>query len=731
MIIYIYQTPYSLLMKHRYQLIIIVCCFFVGCTDYSSEDARMDNESEDARTNNKSEAVRIQNIKEDAHIADASNTSEWLSYGRTHSEERFSPITDIDTATVANLRPDWYIDLPNDRSLVSTPLVVEGKLFFTGTGNIIRAVDATNGKPLWSFNPEVAKHIGRQRKPGWTHSRGITYYNNKIFTATWDGRLIALDAHDGQQLWSVQTIDSSKMLNITGVPKAFKGKVVIGNGGSENEPTRGYVTAYDSETGKKLWRFYIVPGDPAGGFEDSAMKMAASTWSGEWWRFGGGGNAWHGLSYDPELDLLYVGTGNGGPWNRRLRSEKGGDNLFLCSIVALDPDIGKYRWHYQTTPGDSWDYNSCMDMITTTLKINDTPTKVILHAPKNGFFYVINRVTGKLISAKPFVETTWASQVDSVTGRPVETPNARYEKGEAYITPSPHGAHSWHAMSFNPQTGLVYIPTIHDAVIFNADGIDLNALRDKPEKGGLGVGIRDAEKQPRPYAGSLQAWDPVKQQMVWSVPMKELWNAGTLTTAGNVVFQGRANGQFVSYNARTGKILWTYDVGLGISAPPITYKINGKQYIALLVGWGGAFAGVGNVNLGWDYGKQTRRLIVFSLDGKVNVPKQPPPFFAVPVDDPSFTIYDSLAVKGKELYWQCFSCHGAGVIAKGMAPDLRASPIPLQFDAFKEVVANGAKLDMGMPVYPNMTGDDLRALMHFIRKAARESTAGEKERRGN
>ena len=198
---------------------------------------------------------------------------------------------------------------------MSTPLVVEGKLFFTGTGNIIRAVDATNGKPLWSFNPEVAKHIGRQRKPGWTHSRGITYYNNKIFTATWDGRLIALDAHDGQQLWSVQTIDSSKMLNITGVPKAFKGKVVIGNGGSENEPTRGYVTAYDSETGKKLWRFYIVPGDPAGGFEDSAMKMAASTWSGEWWRFGGGGNAWHGLTYDSELDLLYVGTGNGGPWN--------------------------------------------------------------------------------------------------------------------------------------------------------------------------------------------------------------------------------------------------------------------------------------------------------------------------------------------------------------------------------------------------------------------------------
>lgn len=691
-------------MKSYFPLLSIACFFLLAC----------------AQTKN-----------QDDLIADKSNTAEWLSYGRTHSEERFSPLTDIDTNTIARLKPEWFIDLPNDRALVSTPLVVNNKLIFTGTGNIIRAVDATNGTPIWTFDPEVAKHIGKQRKPGWTHSRGITYYNNKIFTATWDGRLIAVDIENGKQLWSVQTIDSGKMLNITGVPKAFKGKVVIGNGGSENEPTRGYVTAYDAETGKQAWRFYIVPGNPANGFEDSAMIMAAKTWSADWWKFGGGGNAWHGLTYDPELDLLYIGTGNGGPWNRNLRSANGGDNLFLSSIVALDANTGKYKWHYQTTPGDSWDYNSCMDIIITDLKINGRNTKVILHAPKNGFFYVINRETGKLISAEPFVETTWATRIDIKTGRPVETENARYTKGEAYITPSPHGAHSWHAMSYNPETGLAYIPTIHDAVIFSAEGIDLNALRQHPEKGSLGASIRDADKQPRSYSGSLQAWDPVKQKLVWSVPQKELWNAGTLTTAGNLVFQGRADGKFVAYHASTGKELWTYDAGLGISAPPITYKIGGKQYVSLLVGWGGAFAGVGNVNLGWDYGKQTRRLIVFSLDGKASVPKQPLPFFPKPINDPDFRIKDSLVMKGRELYWQCFSCHGANVVAKGMAPDLRASPIPLQFEAFKEVVKNGAKVNMGMPVYPDMSDDELLSLMHFIRKAASESLASDGERRGN
>ena len=660
-------------------------------------------------------------VDEDRKLADESNTSEWLAYGRTHSEQRFSPLQDIDTTTVKNLRVDWYLDLPNDVALVSTPLVIDGILYFTGTMNRVRAVNATNGKLVWEFDPEVAKYIGTDRKPGWTQSRGISYYKGKIFTATWEGRLIALDAKTGEPLWSVLTIDPDKKMSITGAPKAFAGKVLIGNGGSEAAPNRGYVTAYDAETGKLAWRFYIVPGNPANGFESEAMKMAAETWTGEWWKYGGGGNAWHGFTYDEELHTLYIGTGNGGPWNPKVRSEGGGDNLFLSSIVALNPDNGSYKWHYQTTPGDAWDYNSNMDIVLATIKIKGKDTKVIMHAPKNGFFYVINRETGKLISAKPFVETTWASEIDVITGKPKINPNARYDSGSVYITPSPHGAHSWHAMSFNPQTGLAYIPTIHDAAIFDASKINVNDWKVNPGKGGIAVGLSDPDSLPRPYKGSLQAWNPVTQTLAWIVPHQELWNAGTLTTAGGLVFQGTASGMFNAYNAYHGDMLWTFDAGLGISAPPITYKIKGRQYIALLVGWGGAFAGVGNKALGWDYNRQTRRLLVFSLDGKANVPSQPPPYFVTPIVDTSFKIDDNLASRGRDLYWQCFNCHGAHVIAKGMAPDLRASPIALSEEAFSLIVRNGAKVNMGMPAYKELTDNDLKALMHFIRKIANES----------
>jgi len=528
--------------------------------------------------------------EEDQKITDETNTGEWLAYGRTHSEQRFS-LTDIDTGSVGRLAPDWYLDLPNDKALVSTPLVVDGILYFTGTMNRIRAVDATNGKLLWEFDPEVEKHIAQNRKRGWTQSRGISYYNGKIFTATWEGRLIAIHAKTGKQIWSSLTIEPDKKMYITGAPKAFAGKVVVGNGGSEASANRGYVTAYDAETGKQAWRFYIVPGNPADGFENNAMEMAAKTWTGEWWKYGGGGNAWHGLTYDAELHTLYIGTGNGGPWNPKARSEKGGDNLFLSSIVALNPDNGAYKWHYQTTPGDSWDFNSNMDIVLATVKIKGTDTKVLMQAPKNGFFCVINRETGKLISAKAFVETTWATGVDSITGKPHIAPNARYENGPAYITPSPHGAHSWHAMSYNPQTGLAYIPTIHDAVIYDDRKVNFEAWRKDPGKAGIAVAVADADSLPRPYTGSLQAWNPLTQRQAWIVPHQELWNAGTLTTAGNLVFQGTATGLFNAYHARTGQLLWRFDAGLGISAPPITYKIKGKQYVALLVGWGGRLRG--------------------------------------------------------------------------------------------------------------------------------------------
>ncbi len=655
----------------------------------------------------------------DKELADETQTTDWPAYGRTHNERRFSPLTAVDTNTVSALKVDWYIDLPNDKALVSTPLVIDGIMYFTGTANIVRAVDATSGRLIWQYDPENAKHIGQHRRAGWSHSRGISYYEGKIFDATWDGRLIAIDSKTGQEIWSVQTTDPSKAFTITGAPKAFKHKVLIGNGGSEAGPTRGYVTAYDTETGAQAWRFYIVPGNPAKGFENEAMKMAAETWTGEWWKYGGGGHAWHGFTYDPDLDVLYIGTGNGGPWNRNIRSPQGGDNLFLCSIVALDPDDGHYLWHYQTTPGESWDYNSNMDIVLADLMIEGKPIKAILHAPKNGFFYVINRETGKLVSAEPFVETSWASRIDLKTGRPVEAPGARYKNDTFQLTPGPHGAHSWHAMSYNPMTGLAYIPTIHDALAYTDVGVDTNFVS-IDFKGGIGARLFPPKKQPRPYPGSLQAWDPVKQKMIWQVPQDELWNAGTLTTAGYLVFQGRADGKLLAYHAATGKVLWTFDTGLGISAPPITYSIKGRQYISLLVGWGGAFAGVGDKVLGWDYGHHMRRLITFSLEGKVGLPPLPPPYFPTPIIDKAFKVDAGLVAMGEKEYGPCRGCHGGNVVSMGMAPDLRASAVPLNLDLFRQVVKKGSSLKMGMPIYADMTDTQLLGLMHYIRARAQQ-----------
>lgn len=654
----------------------------------------------------------------DRSLADENQTQDWPAYGRTHNERRFSPLIAMDTNTVSNLKVDWYIDLPNDRGLVSTPLVIDGVMYFTGTANIVRAVDATSGKMIWTYDPENAKHIGKHRRTGWSHSRGISFYQGKIFNATWDGRLMALDAKTGLQIWSVQTTDPKKAFTITGAPKAFKNKVLIGNGGAEAGPNRGYVTAYDTETGRQAWRFYIVPGNPSEGFENEAMKMAAETWTGEWWKLGGGGHAWHGFTYDADLDVLYIGTGNGGPWNRNIRSPQGGDNLFLCSIVALDPDDGTYLWHYQTTPGESWDYNSNMDIVLADLMVEGKITKCILHAPKNGFFYVINRETGKLISAEPFVETSWASHIDVKTGRPVEVPGARYHNDTFQLTPGPHGAHSWHAMSYNPLTGLAYIPTIHDALAYSDVGVDTHFVS-LDFKGGIGAKLYPPKKQPRSYPGSLQAWDPIQQKMIWSHPQNELWNAGTLTTAGYLVFQGRADGKLLAYHAATGKILWAFDTGLGISAPPITYSIHGIQYLALLVGWGGAFAGVGDKALGWDYGKHMRRLITFSLDGKVDLPPLPPPFFPLPLPAPEFNIDPKLVTIGAGEYGPCRNCHGGNAISMGMAPDLRASAIPLNLNLFRQVVKHGSSLSKGMPSYAHMTDDQLTGLMHYIRERAR------------
>ena len=666
-------------------------------------------------------------VVDDEALSDETRGEDWLAFGRTLSEQRFSPLSQIDAANVKDLKVDWFIDLPDKSGLVSTPLVSNGVLYFIGSMNRVRAVDATSGQLIWTYDPKVTEQAGDRMRVGWDHNRGIALWRDKVILATWDGRLIGVDAKTGHEQWSTMTVDPTKALYITGAPKVFKDKVLIGNGGTEQGATRGYVTAYDAATGKQAWRFYIVPGNPADGFENAAMEMAAKTWTGEWWKFGGGGNAWHGFTYDAELDRLYIGTGNGSPWNRKIRSPGGGDNLFLSSIVALNPDNGEYLWHYQTAPGETWDYNSNMDIVLADLPLGGRTVKAILHAPKNGFFYVIDRENGKLVSADAFTTTTWATSIDSITGRPNENPAARYEHGSAVVTPGPVGAHNWHAMSFNPQTGLAYYPAIHMSYTFSDAGIDLATWQSPVWKRGTGTAAASATSgagasRSDGVTGSLQAWDPVRRKIAWEIPLDGFWNPGTMTSAGNLVFQGRADGNFVAYDATSGAELWRFNVGSGISAPPITYSVAGRQYVALLVGWGGAGAAIGGPLVaahGWVYGAHQRRLIAFSLDGKAVLPPSSAPAVVSPLSAPEFGVNASLAEQGRvEFGERCGGCHGGGAVSGGITPDLRASGVVLSESGFADVVRGGSRVSSGMPVYRQITDDKLLALRHYIRQRA-------------
>ncbi|MEK7266326.1 MAG: PQQ-dependent dehydrogenase, methanol/ethanol family, partial [Pseudomonadota bacterium] len=456
-----------------------------------------------------------------AIIAADDNPGEWLSHGRTYSEQRFSPLDQVSSANVGELGLAWAFDLGVSRGIEVTPIVHNGVMYVTGSWNIVTALDAKTGATLWSFDPEVDRSRASVMCCDIVN-RGVAIWGGRIFTGTIDGRLIALDAKTGAKVWDVNTIDKTEPYSITGAPRVVKGKVLIGNGGAEYG-VRGYISAYDADSGKMLWRFYTVPGDPADGFENAAMETAAKTWNGEWWKLGGGGTVWDSMAYDPDLDLLYIGVGNGSPWNQRLRSPGGGDNLFLSSIVALKPDTGEYVWHYQTTPGETWDYTATQHIILADIEIGGAARKVLMQAPKNGFFYVLDRATGELLSAKNFVPLTWATGVDSATGRPIENPAARWPgSAPSFQLPGPLGAHNWHPMSFSPRTGLVYIPAQEIPFVFadDANFTEKNSGWNTgaafiagafPSEEAMKIALRAMMK------GRLLAWDPVKQEARWSV----------------------------------------------------------------------------------------------------------------------------------------------------------------------------------------------------------------------
>ena len=654
-----------------------------------------------------------------------------MSHGRTYSEQRFSPLKQINDQNVGQLALAWYVDLDTRRGQEATPIVVDGLMYFTTAWSKVYAVKAVSGEKLWSYNPKVP--------PEWAINaccdvvnRGVAVWRGKVFVGTLDGRLVALDAATGNPVWETLTIDPTFRYTITGAPRVVKGNVLIGNGGSDRG-VRGYVSAYDADTGKLVWRFYTVPGDPSKPFETPILEKAAKTWTGEWWKLGGGGTVWDAIVYDPELDLLYIGVGNGTPWDLRARSPKGGDNLFICSIVALKPDTGEYVWHYQETPADEWDFDSAEHIILANLTIAGSLRKVLLHAPKNGFFYVLDRATGKVISAKPYTSVTWAEGVDQKTGRPVENMKARYGEDKGIpLTPGPLGGHSWHSMSYSPLTGLVYIPVQEAGFFYKSDehyenkslafntGTDFVAAG-MPQKPEVKKAILDNIK------GHLSAWDPVQQKEVWRVERKSPVNGGILSTAGNLVFEGTAQGALDAYRAGTGEKLWSAETQSGVVAAPVTYTVGGQQYVAVLVGWGGVFPlATGEVALRSGRTQNIGRLLVFKLGGKASLPALPElpqrELKAIPLTANTATVQ-----KGEVLYQRyCSACHGDVAVSGGVLPDLRYSST-LQSDQWFDVVLKGQLKQFGMVSFnQELSQGDAAAIRAYVVSRANQSVAQQK-----
>ena len=648
--------------------------------------------------------------------------ADWASYGRTSDEDHYSPLQQINDRNIAKLGLVWSADLDTFDSFTA-PLEVAGFLYFAVGNSVVSAMDAATGKQLWQYDPEVWKVAGHKMRAGWG-TRGIAYSAGRIFTATRDGRLIAVDAKSGKPLWSAMTIDPKDEAYISGPPWVAGDKVLIGFGGGDYGAVRGYVTAYDIATGKQAWRFYTVPGDPKkgpdGAASDDVMPMAAKTWTGEWWKWGGGGNVWHAMAYDEKYDRVYLGTGNGFPWNQKIRSPGGGDNLFLSSIVALDRKTGKHVWHYQVNPGNTWDFNNNMDIQLATLNIGGQVRDVMLHAPKNGFFYVIDRKDGKLISAGQFAPANWATSIDLKTGRPIENPKARYPGGEPFVMyPSPTGAHAVQTMSFNRKTGLVYIPEIEQRRVV----VDPPNLAQWNYKPGMfvntGLGAPPPGIQLPPGSSNLVAYDPVAAKVRWKVPQNGLLNGGTITTGGNLVFQGLNTGKFAAFAADTGKQIWQFDAQNGILGNAITYTLRGRQYVTVITGFRSSFANTPN----WDYREQKRRVLTFALGGSAKLPSVEP--FDQPIqDDPAFVIDDAKAKVGGGIYNQsCVICHGAGMTAGGAAPDLRKSAAPLDPETFRSIVYDGALMERGMGKFDNLSAAEIEGLRHYIRQRARATLA--------
>jgi len=637
----------------------------------------------------------------------ATMTNQWAAPGGDHTEQRHSPLSQINASNVRDLGVAWFANLPERGGYQGTPLLVDGKLIVTTPWSKVYAFDAKSGRQLWKYDPKVPRELAGGVLCCNVANRGAAYWNGKIIWATLDGRLVAVNINDGSKVWESQTVDTTKALSITGAPRVGNGIVFIGQAGAEYLQ-RGYLSGWDAETGRKLWHWWTIPGNPAEGFADQPeLEWAAKTWKGEWWKYGGGGTPWDGIVYDPETDLVIFGTGNGSPWPAGLRSPGGGDNLFVASIVALHARTGKYAWHYQTTPMDSFDYDNTSPFTVADLVIGGQKKHVVMQAPKNGLVYVIEAATGKVLSADLTVPgVNWLTGFDEKNNwKPIMNPDADPARTGKSWTVVPSQAHLWYPPAFNPQTGLLYLPTRFNSftVVVEPDlakskqGIVMSGGQPSYAAPDLGTG-------PRAY---LLAWDPVQRKAAWQSAEGSGSN-GVLSTAGNLVFQGVGT-NLLAFRADTGQKIWTAALGASVAAAFISYSIDGVQYLA----------GVGTLG-----GNAGGRVIVFKSGGNVELPPAPPVVQPVLNPPPDFGDAAMLA-KGEQKYQQhCTICHEGR--NTGGFPNLRTSPYLNSAAAFRAVVLDGALAEAGMLPFPKaLNAEDAEAIRaHIVRLANTEGAGG-------
>lgn len=656
----------------------------------------------------------------DAALSAATSTpQDWLTYGGDYKEQRHSRLTGITKDNIARLGVAWTHDLSTGRGVESTPIVHDGIMYLTGAWSILHALDAKTGEEIWTYDPEVS---GQDAIKGCCDvvNRGVAIYDGKVYLGVFDGRLEALDAKTGELVWSKVTVDQSLPYTITMAPRIVKGKVIIGNSGGELG-VRGYVSAYDANTGNMDWRFYTVPNpekEADGAASDDIMEsLVNDTWgdTGGWVTDGGGGTAWDSIVFDKANDQILVGVGNGSPWNAKVRDPEGkGDNLFLSSILALDADTGAYKWHFQTTPRDQWDFTATQSIILADLPLaeNGADRRVVMQAPKNGFFYVLDAATGEFISGNNFAPMNWATGLDE-KGRPIEAENARQTDGEPIpIFPGPLGAHNWHPMAYSPKEQLAYIPAQMIPQLYQD-------MQEDPDPDAYwNIGYNMAAGLPTEYpAGTLDffrgmnqgwlvAWDPIEQEARWTVQHDGPWNGGILSLDTGIVLQGQREGTLAAYDAANGDKLWSTDVKAGALSGMSTYAIDGEQYMTITTGWGTAYALSASYGYKSPVPPQVGRVVTFKIGGSGTIPDAMAMAIEPTPKAESFGTTEQIQAGLENYSTNCLVCHGPFAVSAGVLPDLRWSYATADKNEWTDILVNGALADNGMVSFKEQLSPD-------------------------